>query len=240
MIQSIHRALNILELLSAKPDRIFSLNEIAGEFDLNLATCANIIKTLVDRSYIEQIGSRKGYRLGPILYYLTSHSSYEKTLIEKAAPLIQDLASKLNEAVAISVLRNFQRFVLIKAIGDQEIQVNLDYKKDVYQTNTGRLMLSFLEKEQLKSFVKKHGLPKQDSWENFPDLKVFERKLNSIRKKGIIVHQDKASHLASVAVPVMKNNKCLAALGVYLPLFRFTKEKKEQIISDLTDLASKL
>ena len=238
MIQSITRALDIIELLSQQPDRTYLLNEIAKKLDLNIATCANIIKTLVERSYIEQIGPRRGYRIGPIMYYLTSHSSYEKSLIDTASPLIQEFASSLNESVALSVLRNFQRFVLVKAVGQQEIQVNVAYKKEVYETQTGRLMLSYLDRSHLKSFVNKHGLPPADVWKNIKSLQDLQQQLKMIRRKGMIVH--KANHLVSIAVPVMKNDHCLAALGVYLPIFRFSKEKKEEIINGLRDIAKKI
>lgn len=238
MIQSIARALDILELLSAQPDRTYSLHEIASELELNLATCANIIKTLVERSFVEQLGPRRGYRIGPIMYYLTSHSSYEKTLIDIASPLIQELASSLNESVALSVLRNFQRFVLVKAVGQQEIQVHVDYKRGVYESFAGRLLISYLERNHLKSFVNKQGLPSSDVWKNVNSFQDLQRKLKLIRRKGMIIQ--KANHLVSIAVPVMKGTHCQAALGVYLPVFRFNKDKKEEIVNGLKEIAKKI
>ena len=59
MIQVINRALNILELVSKERDREFSLSEIANSLNLNASTCANIIKTLVTRGYLEQQGKKQ-------------------------------------------------------------------------------------------------------------------------------------------------------------------------------------
>ena len=50
MIQVIHRALNILELIARDRNKEYGLSEIADRLGLNHGTCANIIKTLVVRS----------------------------------------------------------------------------------------------------------------------------------------------------------------------------------------------
>ena len=57
MIQVIHRAFDILEYLSQDPKREFSLGEIAAYTGLNSGTCANIMKTLVRRNYVEHLGA---------------------------------------------------------------------------------------------------------------------------------------------------------------------------------------
>ena len=81
MIQVINRALNILELVSKERDRDFSLGEIANSLNLNASTCANIIKTLVNRGYLEQKAIKQGYKLGAQAYYLTGNFSNRKELL---------------------------------------------------------------------------------------------------------------------------------------------------------------
>ena len=56
MIQVIHRALDIVEFIARDPDKEFGLGEIAESLELNKGTCANIIKTLVNRGYLDQSG----------------------------------------------------------------------------------------------------------------------------------------------------------------------------------------
>ena len=58
MIQVINRALNILEILAQEPDKEFGLSEIATTVELSAGTCANILKTLVYRNYVEQSGTK--------------------------------------------------------------------------------------------------------------------------------------------------------------------------------------
>ena len=99
MIQVINRALDILEYSAKHPDHVYSLTDIADHFGLNHATCANILKTLVIRKYIEQVGHKKGYRLGSMAYYLTGNITFRNNLVDIAKPVMKDLCELLNESV---------------------------------------------------------------------------------------------------------------------------------------------
>ena len=78
MIQVINRALDILEIVAANPEKPTALGEIADALGLNHGTCANIMKTLVTRNYLEQVGTKKGYILGAKSYALTNNDAYRK------------------------------------------------------------------------------------------------------------------------------------------------------------------
>ena len=88
MIQVINRALDIIEYISKEPETPKSLSDISGTLDLNAGTCANIIKTLVERNYIEKLVNKKGYQLGKRFYQLGNFSGYKKDLIEVAKPIM--------------------------------------------------------------------------------------------------------------------------------------------------------
>ena len=78
MIQVINRALNILEILAQEPDKEFGLSEIATAVELNAGTCANILKTLVYRNYVEQSGTKKRYKLGYMIILTIQNSSMQQ------------------------------------------------------------------------------------------------------------------------------------------------------------------
>jgi DNA-binding IclR family transcriptional regulator len=77
MIQVLHRAFDILELCASDKEKAHTLSEIAEKLQLNPTTCANIIKTMVTRNYLEQVGYKKGYRLGAKAFHLTGKSPDE-------------------------------------------------------------------------------------------------------------------------------------------------------------------
>jgi len=71
MIQGINKAFNILEFIANDPGKEYSLTEISDSLKFQRNTCANILKTLVSRGYVDQPKPKGGYKLGEMLYQLT-------------------------------------------------------------------------------------------------------------------------------------------------------------------------
>ncbi|MDD4515497.1 IclR family transcriptional regulator C-terminal domain-containing protein [Massilibacteroides sp.] len=241
MIQVIHRALDILEFCSKHPDQVYSLTEIADSMKLNHATCANILKTLVSRNYIEQMGYKKGYRLGSMAYYLTGNFSSRTSLTKIAKPIIKELCELLNETVIIAIYNkhNHKRIVLHTEYTDHELQVRSNKEKDGYDASTGRLILAYLEREEQEAVIKKFGLPNSTIWREASTKESFFKELNKIKAQGI-AYQTTPSHVVGIAVPVFYDNKIIASLGIYLPDFRFVGDLKNLIVDKLIDSAVQL
>ena len=89
MIQVLNRAFDILELVAIKRDSDIGLSEIADTLGLNHGTCANIIKTMISREYIEKTSSRGGYRLGSRCQYLTENFSFKNELLLSSVELME-------------------------------------------------------------------------------------------------------------------------------------------------------
>src|SRR3546814_13991686 len=91
MIQVLHRAFDILEFIARDNTKAFPLGEIASELGLNHATCANIIKTMVTRNYLEQLGPKKGYKLGYMAYQVVGNSSVDDKLNRAASEPMENM-----------------------------------------------------------------------------------------------------------------------------------------------------
>lgn len=241
MIQVIHRAFDILEYCSKNPEGIHSLTEIADAVKLNHATCANILKTLVTRNYIEQMGHKKGYRLGYMSYYLTGNFSSKMSLSKIARPIIRELCELLNETVIIAIYnrQNHKRIVLYTEYTDHELQVRSNKEKNAYDTSTGRLIMAYLEREEQEAILNKFGLPNPTIWKEASMKESFFSELDKIKSEGI-AYQTASSHVVGIAVPVFYENKVIASLGIYLPDFRFVGDLRRMIVNRLTYSAGQL
>ncbi len=239
MIQVIHRALNILEYLAQDPQKEYFLNEISENLNLNKATCANIIKTLVGRGYIEQAGQRKGYKLGHMAYRLTK-STFSSSFDFTAAKVhINDLRDTLNENVILSVISNGKRILIHEAVAENELSVKTSYEQSPYRTSTGRVILAFYDSIQLDYFIAKNGLPTEDEWPGINSKEDIIEKFNEIRQSYCYIHVN-SKHVASATVPIFSKNKIIASLGVYLPDLRFSEREKEKIVEELLKTAKQL
>lgn len=232
MIQVVNRALDILELLSRNLDKEHSLSEIADPLNLNHGTCANIIKTMVNRRYIEK---KKGYILGRQSYYLTNNFSNETEIVKCAVTPLKNLSIILRENCVLSVLKNNSRVILHKETFVQELQANTIDEKNAYQTATGKLLLAYLEPTDRNAFIKTYGLP-GNIWKEISDERSLVDELQKIHKTGYVIHHDE-TNIGGVAMPIFDKKRAIASVGVYLPENRFNKAMEELILEELEKTA---
>ncbi len=232
MIQVIHRGLDILELIAQDRSRLYTLNEISTRLKLNKATCANIIKTLVSRGYLEQEGRMTGYRLGSMSYLLTGNYSHKQELLSAAMEPINQLSNLLNESCILSILKDDLRIVLYEIKSTHELQVINRKEKETYRTSTGRMILACMEGKEQQQFIRKFGLPSTEAWTGIEDEDDLITELNKIKKKLLAIQISKAQ-IVGLAVPIFKDDKVIASLGIYLPQSRYTPSMQEKIFVEL-------
>ena len=68
-IQSVVRALNIVEVIAGEHDGL-TLSELSKRVGLNASTCHHLIATLVSCGYLSHLGRNRGYALGSKLHEL--------------------------------------------------------------------------------------------------------------------------------------------------------------------------
>ena len=238
MIQVVNRAIDILEYLGQNLDRSCSLGEIALRLRLDKGTCANILKTLIDREYVTQVKRRGGYRLGPMTSLLPIGGSYERPLAKCARYAIEDLREMLNETVILSVIKNYKRHIVYKSECSHQVIVALKTDKPVYMAATGRLLLSHYSETEREDFIQHVGLPTEDQWSGLDTKEKLLARLDKIREHDPYVMKD-SHHIVGFAVPVKKKGKVIASLSVFLPSFRFN-DSMDSIIRRQLDITREL
>ncbi len=230
MIRVLHKAFDILDLLSGRPEQAVGLGEIAGRLGLNAATCANILKTLIHRGLVEQEAPKKGYRLGGALYFLTRHGPYRRDLIAPAEPVVARLGAELAETALLATLSHGKRYILCVAHGSPAIRVRLDqpYRNDVYETATGRVLLAHQPAGEVERLLAAHGAPGR-SWPEAADAAALREALARIREQGRHVTTD-VPELVQAGWPVREAGRVVAALGVALPAMRYEGEHRDAIL----------
>lgn len=239
MIQVIHRALDILELLGSQPGKIYPLGEIAQLLELHRATCSNILKTLAQRGYVERLPSRGGYRLGSLASPWQGLAAHDRELSILARPILQALSEELNETSLIGVIRGTRRVTLECAASDRDLQVRSRQVRDVYETASGRLLLAYLPTEQLSAFVDRVGLPTESVWPEVQSAGDLEKAFEKIRRQEL-ARSDSAEHIVGLAVPVWRGEQVVASVSVYLPEVRFAPQRRQEIINALRAAGSEI
>jgi IclR family transcriptional regulator, KDG regulon repressor len=239
MVQVIIKAFDILELVAQRNGQAISLTEIAHELQLNQATSANIINTMVSRSYLEHIGKKKGYRLGPAAYRLTNEVAYEQELVDASKEAMEKLTADINESCLLGILRNNKRYILHNVNCNQDIQVQIRSERNVYETASGRLLLAYLSEKDRERFLQANGLPEKTLWEEAHTQIGLQNVLSQIREHKLAqTHSN--NHLVGLAIPIMSNNLVIASLSVFLPDFRCSESRKQEIIEAMQETGKKI
>lgn len=238
-IKVIEKALNILELLASEESREFPLGEIADTLNMDHGTCANIIKTLSARGYINHDGPRRGYKFGYMSYKLTDSAINNEELTKIARDEIDRLGETLNETAILSCIKNDKRIVLYNTIPDRELIVRTNIDKSIYSANTGRVILANYTSAHLEKCLIRLGLPAKEEWPEIhksdtPQGELINR-LAAIKVAGYEIHHD-SNGIVGIAAPLFKAGHVIGSVGVYMPNTRYINEKA--ILTTVLDSAA--
>lgn len=236
-IQVIDRAFAIIEQIAQKhpdPVKLCSLCEISG---LNTPTASRICKSLCENGYLKQVGRKSGYILGHKIFTLPKGPKPESTLLEQIKIDMNDFSEKTGEYICYSILKDNQRYILHSIPCKKTVKVtNYIEIETPYRSVSGRILLSSLTKNEQIGFFEKNGLPSH-CWPEVDSLESFISLLDEISSLKILIKSTK-DH-TSLSVPLYENGNIAAALGVFLPTYRFEDEYRELIVKALLKISSK-
>ncbi len=229
MIQVINRAIDIIEYVANNPTEAKLMGKISTDLGLNNGTCANIIKTLVERGLLKKSHHEKGYILGEKFYEISNGIFGYKDLIDRATLSLEKFENLLNENFLIAVLKGDKRSVIFRKSSNQLIQATTPDEKYAFDSSTGRLLVAMLPDKELQNFIKLHGLPDKKIWpEAASRIKLFEQ-VELIKKQGYALIEDTVQ-ITGIATPIYKAEKVIASFSIYLPSFRFSEIMRLKMI----------
>ncbi|MGY3052419.1 IclR family KDG regulon transcriptional repressor [Pedobacter sp. UYEF25] len=239
MIQVINRSIDILEYVAEEINRPKLMGHIAHDLNLHTSTCANIIKTLVERGLLRKADEQKGYLIGPRLLEIGHGSLGFTELIERATHLFSDKSKALSENCLIAFLKEDRRQVIFTKPSDQLIQATTPLEKLAFDSSTGRLLIAFLEEKDLHIYIKKYGLPNKNTWFKAASRIGFFNEVRKIKSQGYALIEDTVQ-VVGVAAPIYKGDKIIASFSIYLPSFRFNIGVKAELITQSLSLSKLL
>ena len=152
-IQSVSRALSILELFSDKRPSL-SVRQVAEITGLNRATCYRFCQTLKNLGYLEEIGDRR-FRPGLKAVSLAHSALSSRELPELAHPYLRRLREEINETVNMGLLDDTEVVYVARVLSDHLISLRLyvGSRLPAYASSLGRAILAFLPEEQAASII---------------------------------------------------------------------------------------
>ena len=237
MIQSISRAVAVLERLDAAGGDGMALRDLAAQIELKPPTVHGMLRTLSRLGYVAQDGVRGRYTLGPRAQVLGRRGSLPALLARLAAEPVQALHQQVNETVVLAMYHGGQRLSLLTVESSQALRVDAEFARDtnLYQTATGRVLLSRLGPADRQDFLAANGLA-GSRWPGIADRGQFELALQAIRDAGFVSYTTADGYIRALAVPVAVDQPGLApslALGLYFPAVRGNPAREPMLIGAL-------
>ena len=122
MIQSISRALDLLELLK-RPQRTFSIAQLSSDIGLPPSTVHRLLQTLCEKGFVYRDEQTHLYQLGPALISLGTAAAQGQDLRQLATPVLQRLAQQALEDAFLIIPSGYRGLVLCQVDGPNNLRV---------------------------------------------------------------------------------------------------------------------
>lgn len=225
-VQSVDRALDLLELLAAAGGTL-TLSELANRAGLPLPTIHRLIRTMVNRGYVRQEPSRR-YALGPRLIPLGDTAS--RLVGAWARPHLDDLVRQVGETANLAMLEGDRVVYVAQVPSPHSMRMFTEVGRRVlpHCTGVGKALLSTLPDEQVGQILRRTGMPAQTG-NTITDAQAMLAEIGRIRDRGYAVDDgEQEVGVRCVAAPVL-DSLAPIAISVSGPAGRLTTDRVDEV-----------
>lgn len=151
-VQSIDRALDIVEALSVQPHGML-LKDLSAEVGLHVSTTHRLLASLVSRGYVQKDIETGKYRLTVRLFEIGSRAISGMNLVSISRPYLEQLAAGTGETVHL-VARNNDEVVYLYKEDRRESVIHMasfvGLRSPMYRTAVGKSILALLPEEEIR------------------------------------------------------------------------------------------
>ncbi|TQS72954.1 IclR family transcriptional regulator [Rhodobacteraceae bacterium] len=222
MIQSVSRALHILELL-AHSGGSARLKEISHGAGLNVPTAHNLLKTLIALGYVIRRTEDARYHLGDRVLNLARVAGNDDQLRERLRPVLEAVQRETAETAFVAVPSGDRIYFLDVVESSALLRVSGQKGERVTMVGSaiGQLFLAY--NPALRARTK--------------GAETLDRELGEIARQGYALdHEQVFTGVAAVAVPWMEDGEMRAGFGVTGPGLRMQPERLPQIARQMQDI----
>ncbi|MDW6024845.1 IclR family transcriptional regulator [Mesorhizobium sp. BAC0120] len=237
---ALEKGLDVLELLAGQQGGLI-LSQIAHSLDRSVQEVYRVVVSLERRGYVTRRPPSDEFFLSMKLFDLACNYPPTRILLDAAQPVLQMLATRINESVILSVLDGLR--VRVVAVADNPapigFRVRLGTQSRLLTTASGRTLLAFQNERQrasmLETLVQEHRTEGSDP---APLLKRIKR----IAERGYEVVADETLRgITDVSFPILdRNGIAQAALTMPFVLWVTNQVRLADASQHLYEAASSL
>lgn len=237
-VQSVDRALDILELLAARPGTL-GVTEIAREVGLPAGTTHRLLVALSARGWVRQDPGRR-YGVGPAAQRVGDASSRE--LATLAQPALRAAVEATGETANIAGLEGDVMVYLAQSPSPHTLRIFAEVGRRVplHSTAVGKVVLAGMDPARAGRLLRGRDLVARTP-ATLTVVEDVEEELQRVREQGYALDDEEQElGVRCVAVPVVAGGWGVLALSVSGPTERMTRERATSSVPRLQQIAGDL
>ena len=212
----------MLRALAGQSDSV-GVSEVARTTGLAKSTCSRILSSLDELGIVERVDEAGRYVIGPGLRALAAAGAPVGTLRDLAEPYLRELAGRLGESAALSVMDGGEGLYVTQVAAPGPVQVT-DWTGQRFPLHTiaaGQAFMGSWTDEQLAGYAA-NGLAEYTD-HTVTTLVGLRQRVGEVRRRGVAWTLGEFSEeITGVAAPVCDpDGEAVASVTVYGPGWRF-------------------
>ncbi|MEH7081709.1 IclR family transcriptional regulator [Neobacillus drentensis] len=153
-VQSLERALTILNKLSEYPDGI-QITRLAEQVGLTKGTLHRLLSTLSNMNYVVKDEETDKYKLGLQVLFLSRNLLNQSNIVTIAKPFLEKLVQEVNETVHLCIEDRGEVIYIDKIESNQTIRMysRIGSRAPMYRTAVGKILLSDMSPDKFEDIV---------------------------------------------------------------------------------------
>jgi IclR family acetate operon transcriptional repressor len=240
LVQSVERALSLLETVAASADPVplARLTEILG---IDPSSVFRLANTLKRRGFLANPNGRKHYVLGPAIWRLSRGYDWSGMLISVCRDGVKTLATRTGETAHLAVRDGREVFFIDHhASGDQGVIVpgQTGKRMPLHCTAHGKSLLADFGLAELKALYGATSLERYTprTCVSLPDL---AKACSGVRARGFSMDdREYLDDVACVAAPIRdRGGLVIGSIGVSAPVTRMVEPRRSVLAQHVCDTA---
>ena len=224
---NISKAIAIIDSLKSSGDGL-SLQDISNITGINKTTAYRICSVLYQYNILYKENTTKIYKLGPKFIEWIFVFKDNLKIYKEIENILRVISNKIGETVTIFRKRGFERECVFRFEVNEKLRysIKVGERLPINKGAGGKVILAFLEKDELNRYIKKLKLSETDK------AKLLEQLKEIREKKFYFSFGERDPYIAAFSVPLFnaEENNIIGSLSISGPLNRFKERFKDKHI----------
>jgi DNA-binding IclR family transcriptional regulator len=219
-LQTLHRALDLLEAMAGAECSLAGLSETLG---LARTTTHRLLATLTTRGYVQQDAQTGRYRIGIRTFEIGSVFLSQNQIKDLAHPILRELNQQFNETITLAILSGDEAVYVDVVESSQTLRTfaRVGARVPLHSTGVGKALLMGFSPSELARYAKVRPFQPYTQ-HTVTSVDVLVNEIHRAREVGYVL--DREEHYMGVrcgAAPVWNHTGAVvAALSISGPTYR--------------------